>query len=490
MALTGGRVPIETDGHVLRARRTAALTRIAMGAAGVALLLAQPSLLPHPTLGLMGFCIIALTAGVQLAAPRLAWLSVEESLAGSAGLLIVGLGPQHVGVLTVLWLAAVASGVLARGGRVHWIGRNIVLLSLLAPIVREQALSAEYAALCAATVGLLLTSGRLTRELNLLLRQARLEAENAETLLFAGDLSARMTGLGEHGRAQRDAAAAGRRSADVGSRAAERSALARVIGGEGLRMAVQPIVDIRTGDIHAYEALARFDTAIKDGSPLHWFGLAEELGERPALELACLGKALELFVERPAGCGLSVNLSAPVLLDPRTAKLLHAAAAGRPDGLAGLIIEITEETLVRSDRELTSAIEPLRARGAVLAVDDMGAGYSGLRQITSVLPGYLKLDRSLVCGIDADSERAALVGALVGYSNQVGCMLVAEGVENEAELRAVRRLGVPLVQGFYLSRPGAPWPTVCADATTAAPSAAIAELIAAEVSGQEMLQTV
>ena len=126
----------------------------------------------------------------------------------------------------------------------------------------------------------------------------------------------------------------------------------------------------------------------------------------------------------------------------------------------------------------------------MLAVDDMGAGYSGLRQITSVLPGYLKLDRSLVCGIDSDSERAALVGALVGYSNQVGCMLVAEGVENEAELRAVRRLGVPLVQGFYLSRPGAPWPKVCADATTSLPSAAIAELIAAEVGAQEILQPV
>ncbi len=487
MALSGGRVPIETDGHVLRARRTAALSRIAMGGTGVALLAVQPSLLPHPILGLIGFCIITLTAGVQLAAPRMAWLSVEESLAGTAGLLIIGLGPQHVGVLTVLWLAAVASGVLARGGRVHWIGRTIVLLSLLAPIVREQALSAEYAALCAATVGLLLTSGRLTRELNLLLRQARLDAENAETLLFAGDLSARMTDLGEHGRAQRDAATTERRT---GSRAAERKALTRVIGGEGLTMAVQPIVDIRTDIIHAYEALARFAIAIDDGSPLHWFALAEELGERAALELACLGKALELFVERPLGTSLSVNLSAPVLLDPRAAKLLHAAGGARPDGLSGLIVEITEETLVYHDKELASAVEPLRERGAVLAVDDMGAGYSGLRQITSVLPGYLKLDRSLVCGIDSDSERSALVGALVGYSNQVGCMLVAEGVENEAELRAVRRLGVPLVQGFYLSRPGAPWPKVCADATTVVPNPAIAELIAAEVGAQEMLQRV
>jgi EAL domain-containing protein (putative c-di-GMP-specific phosphodiesterase class I) len=77
-----------------------------------------------------------------------------------------------------------------------------------------------------------------------------------------------------------------------------------------------------------------------------------------------------------------------------------------------------------------------------------------------VLPSYLKLDRSLVTDIDSDPDRAALVGALAGYSKQVGSLLVAEGIETEAELEAVRRLGVPLVQGFYFSRPAAPWPEI------------------------------
>jgi EAL domain-containing protein (putative c-di-GMP-specific phosphodiesterase class I) len=140
--------------------------------------------------------------------------------------------------------------------------------------------------------------------------------------------------------------------------------------------------------------------------------------------------------------------------------MLEDAGSGVPGDLTGLIVEITEETLVHSDMQLLTAIQPLRARGARLAVDDMGAGYSGLRQITSVLPSYLKLDRSLVSGIDADDERAALVGALAGYSKQVGSLLVAEGVETAAELRAIQRLGVPLVQGFYFSRPGAPWPEI------------------------------
>jgi EAL domain-containing protein (putative c-di-GMP-specific phosphodiesterase class I) len=139
--------------------------------------------------------------------------------------------------------------------------------------------------------------------------------------------------------------------------------------------------------------------------------------------------------------------------------------------------------------QLLDAIEPLRARGARLAVDDMGAGYSGLRQITTVMPSYLKLDRSLVTGIDSDSDRAALVGALVGYSQQVGCLLVAEGVETEAELQAVRRLGVPLVQGFYLSRPGTPWPEI-SQAGIVADVAPVAAARIAELESVGVLQPV
>ena len=218
------------------------------------------------------------------------------------------------------------------------------------------------------------------------------------------------------------------------------------------------IVDIRDGTIHAFEALARFGQPRRGSSPLQWFSLADQLGERPGLERACLRQALDLHARRPAGTSLTVNLSAPVLLEASTIAMLEDAGDSLPEDLAGLIIEITEETLVHGDMELLNAIEPLRRRGARLAVDDMGAGYSGLRQITTVHPAYLKLDRSLVAGIDGDGERAALVGALAGYSAQVGCLLVAEGVETDAELQVVWRLGVPLVQGFLFSRPGPPWP--------------------------------
>jgi EAL domain-containing protein (putative c-di-GMP-specific phosphodiesterase class I) len=356
-----------------------------------------------------------------------------------------------VTALSLLWLAAIGSGVMARGGRVHWIGRTVVLTALALPVIRQGQLSAEHVALCLASLGLLLTSGRLTRELNHLLRQARHDAENAETLLLAGDIASRVAKRSDEAGVRETGQSGDPLSAEEKTLAEE--ALARFIAGDGLAMAVQPIVDVHTGSVHAYEALARFAGSTE--GPLHWFSMAAALGKRDALERACLRAALHLFGQRPAGVSLSVNLSAPVLLDPLTLEMLDEQR-----DLRGLIVEITEETLVQSAMELRSVIAPLQERGACLAVDDMGAGYSGLRQITTVHPAYLKLDRSLISDIDHDSDRAALVGALVGYSKQVGSLLVAEGIEYSAELRVLGTLGVPLAQGYYTGRPGRPWPDV------------------------------
>jgi diguanylate cyclase (GGDEF)-like protein len=569
-------MPIESDGHVQRARRTAAWARVTIGLSGIALLIAKPSLLEHPSFGLAGFATIVLTAAVHLYGRRPSWLKVEESLAGLAAILIVGLEGQHVTVLDLLWLAAVASGVMARGGRVHWIGRAVVLTALALPVVAEGRLSAEHAGLIVAATALLLTIGRLTMELNKLLWQARWDADHDDLtgllsrtafraelerisaraqaatphslLLFdldgfgainktsghaAGDallvsfgeqLARAAAGGGLAGRlggdefaflapsidafelaqrllatmprggdqARRLSASVGiaqtprdgadaealLRAADIALRVAKqatgegqvsaytggslsghgklsaRGALRRAIAGEELKMVVQPIVDLRTGAVHAYEALARFG-ADGCGSPLQWFSLADELGEREALERACLREALELFCRRPPRTSLSVNMAAPALLDQRTLRMLDHM----PD-LTGLIIEVTEEALARSEAQLTETMAPLYARGARLAVDDIGAGYSGLSQIATVRPSYLKLDRSLVKGIDADDGRAALVSALASYAQRSGMLLVAEGMECAAELRTLNELGVPLGQGFFLSRPAAPWPTV------------------------------
>ncbi|GAC1321483.1 MAG: hypothetical protein NVSMB25_15240 [Thermoleophilaceae bacterium] len=558
--------PSEASAHLLRARRTAATARAALSIGAIALLAASPHLAADAALAAGGFSFIILTAVVQLLLPRADWLKVEESVAGVAGILIVGLGDQRVNVVTLLWLAAVASGVLARGGRVHWIGRAVIVCTLLLPIIRLGRVTLDHVGLCIGSLGLLLTCGRLTRELNHLLARARHDADHdgltgalsrgafraalasATSIGDAALVLVDLDNFGEvnkaRGHAAGDAllralvermrAAVGKsapigrlggdefativpvedpeptaralvvalgegrggiaasvgiahapyhgrdpeallRAADVALRVAKRSgrgqvstyagetfgedgpagaraALERLILGEGIVMVVQPIVECTTGTVHAYEALARFRAGSTD-SPLHWFALADEFGLRNELEIACLTAALGLLGSRPAGTRLSVNLSGLLLSDERVQRTL----ADQRD-LSGLIVEVTEQALVHQDAGLRQAIDPLLARGAALAVDDMGVGYSGLRQITALRPGYLKLDRSLVRGIESDPDRAALLRALAGYAEHTGSQMVAEGVETAAELATVRSLGVPLIQGFYFGRPAPPWP--------------------------------
>ncbi len=233
-----------------------------------------------------------------------------------------------------------------------------------------------------------------------------------------------------------------------------RAALERLGRGDGLWMAAQPIVDLADGHVHAYEALARFSTRGSEG-PLHWFALADEFGLRAELELACLTAAMDMVPWLPARSRLSVNLSAPLLVDARTTEIFDGCAT--PDRL---IVEVTEDTLVRHGEAIDSTLASLRARGVRFAVDDVGAGYSGLSQLAALRPTYLKLDRALVRGIDQDPSRMALMQSLADYAKATGGLLVAEGVETAAELEHVRTAGAALVQGFLLARPAPPWPRV------------------------------
>lgn len=264
------------------------------------------------------------------------------------------------------------------------------------------------------------------------------------------------------------------READVALRVAKRQGKGRVVlfteGIEGeehfnrrrvreaidddrIDIAVQPIVDLTSGRIHAYEALARFRGSWP-ASPAHWLSVADSLGMRVELELACLQRSLRLLEELPDGASLSVNLSALALHDPRARRLL---LSGRPERL---IVEVTEEGLVKDLRGLRADLDPLLSSGIKLAVDDMGAGYSNLRQVVELAPSLLKLDRTLVHGIDADPAKTVLIDALTGYAQRTGAQIVAEGIETESELDVLGRLGITYGQGYLLARPGQPWPQV------------------------------
>ena len=235
-----------------------------------------------------------------------------------------------------------------------------------------------------------------------------------------------------------------------------------VIERERIEIAVQPIVDLASGSIHAYEALARFeDAAVR--SPAHWFAMAEPLGMRIDLEIACLRRALLLLDDLDPDVLLAVNVSAQALRDQRIRQLVLDS---RP---ASLILELTEEGLVRDLGSLRADLEPLLRAGVKLAIDDMGAGYSNLRQVTALAPSLLKLDRTLVHGIDAAPAQTVLIDALVGYAQRTGAQIVAEGIETAAELEVLRNLGITYGQGYLLAVPAPPWPEVSIEPATPVP---------------------
>jgi len=214
-----------------------------------------------------------------------------------------------------------------------------------------------------------------------------------------------------------------------------------------LRMDFQPIVDTDRGTVVGYESLARF-SGPPDAGPDCWFALARAAGVGTELEAHALQIALDARSALPANCFLSVNVGPQALLSAPVAAVF--AAAG---DLRGVVVEITEQTAVDNYCALSDAIAPVRAAGALLAVDDAGAGFASLKHITVLRPDFVKVDRDLIAGIDADETKAAVVEALGMFTSRLDSWLVAEGVETIAELDRLLSLRVPLAQGYGLGRP-------------------------------------
>jgi EAL domain-containing protein (putative c-di-GMP-specific phosphodiesterase class I) len=214
-----------------------------------------------------------------------------------------------------------------------------------------------------------------------------------------------------------------------------------------LRMNFQPIVDTARGTVAGYESLARF-SGPPHASPEHWFAVAHAAGLGAELEARALRTALRARPALPPNCFLSVNVGPDALL------AAQVADAFRDGGdLRGVVVEITEQSAVSDYDALAAALVPLRAAGALLAVDDAGAGFASLKHITMLRPDFVKVDRDLVAGIDTDETKAAVVEALGMFTSRLDAWLIAEGVETTTELDRLLSLGVPLAQGYGLGRP-------------------------------------
>lgn len=221
-----------------------------------------------------------------------------------------------------------------------------------------------------------------------------------------------------------------------------RSSVTRVLEERSFHPVFQPVVELATGRVVGYEALTRFE----DGSrPDIRIDEARSVGLGTEMEEAFVEAALAVAPGLPPGCWLSTNFSPEALIGGSVARVL-----GRTD--RQVVVEITEHVEVESYPAVRRAVMRL-GPGVQIAVDDAGAGVASLRHILELKPDLVKLDIALVHDVDKDPARQALVAGLSHFAATTGTQLVAEGIETEAELDAVKALGITLGQGYHLGRP-------------------------------------
>jgi EAL domain-containing protein (putative c-di-GMP-specific phosphodiesterase class I) len=220
----------------------------------------------------------------------------------------------------------------------------------------------------------------------------------------------------------------------------------RVLDGEGMSFAFQPIMDLRDRTLVGQEALARFHGHPKP-TPDVWFREAHAIGLGVDLELTAIRAALDHIHLIPPEVYVSLNVSHRTAMSPKIVPALQAAPPER------IVIEITEHEQVDDYEALCGALERLRGLGMRVAIDDAGAGFASLRHALLLDPHVLKLDISLTRDIDTDRARRALASALIHFAEEMDVTIVAEGIETPGELDALLKLGVTHGQGFFLARP-------------------------------------
>ncbi|HEX5621294.1 MAG TPA: EAL domain-containing protein [Solirubrobacteraceae bacterium] len=227
-----------------------------------------------------------------------------------------------------------------------------------------------------------------------------------------------------------------------------------------IRAVFQPIIRLSDLQPIGYEGLARFPTppGLVALPPDVTLAAAARSGLRDDLEVACWA-AMTAAGEPPEGRLLFVNVAPDALGHPGLAELADRLPQR-------LVIELTEQDAVQDIKRIQERLKPWIARGALVAVDDAGAGFTSLEYVAEIRPDFLKLCRGMVTGVDLDASREAVLRATVAFAREVGARIVAEGVERPEELAVLRAAEADFGQGWLFGRPAEPWP---ADPETAAP---------------------
>ncbi len=239
--------------------------------------------------------------------------------------------------------------------------------------------------------------------------------------------------------------------------------LRRAIQENQLSLVYQPIVSLETGEMSSVEALLRWDHPT-DGkvSPAEFIPIAEESGQILAIGQWVLRAAMRQMAEwvemldESAPPTISINLSRKQFAATDLPEQIAAIARDVGLQLNRVQLEVTEDTFASDVRSAVAAMKAIKALGVRLAIDDFGTGCSSFASLHEFPADVLKVDRSLLAGLEDSKDTAALIHSLSMLVRNLGMEMVAEGIEHESQVMALRELGCGLGQGYYFARPMLP----------------------------------
>jgi diguanylate cyclase (GGDEF)-like protein len=239
--------------------------------------------------------------------------------------------------------------------------------------------------------------------------------------------------------------------------------LRHAIEAGDLKLAFQPLIDLKSGDVAGFEALARWNHGRRGPlSPTEFIPVAEESGLIVALGQWALDAAIgtlagwDCKAGRPLPLSVSVNVSAIQIARDDIAQFVAAALARHNIGGERLTLELTESAIIQDPRRATKVFEALKDLDARVAMDDFGTGYTSLAYLQRLPIDMLKIDRSFVAGMLGDDDSIAIVRAVLSLAKALGMDTTAEGIDSAQLAKALTELGCSHGQGFYFARPLSP----------------------------------
>lgn len=228
----------------------------------------------------------------------------------------------------------------------------------------------------------------------------------------------------------------------------------RLLAEERITTLFQPIVSLKDGSIFGIEALSRGPANSIYESPIDLFDMAESMNMTWELELICRKKALQKFKQENLSCKLFLNVDPNIMHDSSytqglTREYLQSYSLAAED----IIFEITERAAIRNMTDFVSVLNNYKSQEYKIAVDDVGAGYSGLNMISDIRPHYIKIDMNLIRNVDKDRVKEALIKSMYEFSRISNTDIVAEGIETEAELLTLINMGIDYGQGYFIKKP-------------------------------------